>query len=145
MQLVEGSICEHWFQDDGVSRIHIFIDSAAQGERQQIMFQRPCAGKIIIFVCSTCKFHVYLSFPFSFGHREVSKHHVRPVPRVLTLVPRRLTEESVEGGTDVVPLVTYDFLDLKVGPQVRHLRQSGPTVWPLSAGYRGLAWSCEYP
>ena len=49
MQLVEGSICEHWFQDDGVSRIHIFIDSAAQGERQQIMFQRPCAGKMIIF------------------------------------------------------------------------------------------------
>jgi len=38
-QIVGGSICEHWFQDDGVSRIHIFIDSATQGERQQIILQ----------------------------------------------------------------------------------------------------------
>lgn len=34
MQVLEGSLCEHWFQDDGVSRIHIFIDSDTQGKRQ---------------------------------------------------------------------------------------------------------------
>lgn len=33
-------------------------------------------------------------------------------------VPRRLTEETVRGDTAAVPLVTYDFLDFKVGPQV---------------------------
>lgn len=34
MQMLEGSLCEHWVQDDGISRIHIFIDSVTQGERQ---------------------------------------------------------------------------------------------------------------
>lgn len=44
--------------------------------------------------------------------------HVRPVPRMPTEVPRRLTEETVRGDTAPVPLVTYDFLDFKIGPQV---------------------------
>lgn len=35
VQMLGGSKCEHWFQDDGVSRIHIFIDSVTQGERQR--------------------------------------------------------------------------------------------------------------
>lgn len=30
-QILEGSICEHWVQDDGASRIHIYIDRATQG------------------------------------------------------------------------------------------------------------------
>lgn len=34
MQMLEGSIYEHWLQDDGVSRIHIFIDSVTKGEQQ---------------------------------------------------------------------------------------------------------------
>lgn len=31
-QILAGSSCEHWIQDDGVSRIHIYIDSATQGQ-----------------------------------------------------------------------------------------------------------------
>eukprot|EP00752_Nemacystus_decipiens_P001465 g1441.t1 len=65
-QILEGSTCEHWVQDDGVSRIHIYIDSATQ-------------------------------------------------------VPRRLTEETIRGDTAAVPLVTYDFLDFKMGPQAQEL------------------------
>lgn len=47
--------------------------------------------------------------------------HVRPVPRVPTEVPRRLTEETVRGDTAAVPLVTYDFLDFNIGPQVCYI------------------------
>lgn len=36
-----------------------------------------------------------------------------------TEAPRRLTEETVRLGAAAVPLMTYDFLDFKVGPQVR--------------------------
>lgn len=32
MHVLEGLTCEHWVQDDGVSRMHIYIDSATQGE-----------------------------------------------------------------------------------------------------------------
>lgn len=50
--------------------------------------------------------------------------HARPVPRIPTKVPRRLTEETVRGDAAAVPLVTYDFLDVKIGPQVRIYRGS---------------------
>lgn len=33
-------------------------------------------------------------------------------------VPKRLIEETVRGDTAAAPLVTYDFRDFKVGPQV---------------------------
>ncbi|CAN0295808.1 unnamed protein product [Pylaiella littoralis] len=66
VQMLGGSKCEHWFQDDGVSRIHIFIDSVTQA-------------------------------------------------------PRRLTEETLSAGAAAVPLMTYDFLDFKVGPQAPEL------------------------
>lgn len=33
-------------------------------------------------------------------------------------VPRRLTEETVMEDAAAVPLVTYDFREFKVGPQV---------------------------
>lgn len=39
--------------------------------------------------------------------------------RMPIVAPRRLTEETVRAGTAAVPLMTYDFLDFKVGPQVR--------------------------
>jgi len=60
-----------------------------------------------------------------------------------TLVPRRLTEEAVEGGATAVPLVTYDFLDFKVGPQVRLLRQQfGPIAWlPVRVASKRCKWS----
>lgn len=35
-----------------------------------------------------------------------------------SLVPRRLTEETVVVGAAAAPLMTYDFRDIKVGPQV---------------------------
>ncbi|CAM9274823.1 unnamed protein product [Ectocarpus sp. 4 AP-2014] len=34
MQVLEGLMCEHWVQDDGVSRVHIYIDSATQAPRR---------------------------------------------------------------------------------------------------------------
>lgn len=37
-------------------------------------------------------------------------------------VPRRLTEEAVGTGATGVPLVTYDFRDLVVGPPVRDVQ-----------------------
>lgn len=30
--MVEGLLCEHWLQDDGTSRIHIYVDSKKQGK-----------------------------------------------------------------------------------------------------------------
>lgn len=45
--------------------------------------------------------------------------HVRPA-HVPTVAPRRLTEETLRVGAAAVPLMTYDFLDFNIGPQVRH-------------------------
>ncbi|CAM9950116.1 unnamed protein product [Ascophyllum nodosum] len=38
-----------------------------------------------------------------------------------TQAPRRLTEEAVTLGTTAIPLVTYDFLNFKAGPQAQEL------------------------
>lgn len=46
--------------------------------------------------------------------------HLRPA-HVPTVAPRRLTEETVRVGATAVPLMTYDFLDFNIGPQVRIL------------------------
>ncbi|CAM9785617.1 unnamed protein product, partial [Sphacelaria rigidula] len=64
--LLEGAYCEHWLQDDSMSRVHIYIDRASQ-------------------------------------------------------VPRRLTEEAAVTGDVDVPLVTYEFRDIVVGPPVLQL------------------------
>ncbi|CAM9559731.1 unnamed protein product [Scytosiphon promiscuus] len=66
MQMVDGVLCEHWFQNDGVSRVHIYIDMAAR-------------------------------------------------------VPRRLTEETMRKDAAAVPVVTYDFSGLSLGPQAPEL------------------------
>lgn len=39
-------------------------------------------------------------------------------PRVPIVAPRRLTEETVREDATAVPLVTYDFMDLNIAPQV---------------------------
>ncbi|CAN0092844.1 unnamed protein product [Laminaria digitata] len=36
MQTLDGSLCEHWVQNDGISRVHVFIDSANQVPRRLI-------------------------------------------------------------------------------------------------------------
>lgn len=67
---------------------------------------------------------------------NVSEHHVpdrRPHPSIITTlqgthvlfsmpaaVPRRLTEETIIEDAAAVPLVTYDFREFKVGPQVTY-------------------------
>lgn len=167
--MLEGSICEHWVQDDGVSRIHIFIDSDTQGQRQadKLCFGIHRAGTMqnVLTLSSVpyantawttgnraCTF--LLTMTLNVSRRQINfasafiahnpcetcilshQSHVttppvvacvfcfsmcvpsHPVARGSAKVPRRLTEETVHGDTAAEPLVTYDFLDFKVGPQV---------------------------
>lgn len=44
---LEGLLCEHWLQNDGTSLVHIYVDSANQGDTR-IRIQ---AGVGVPFCC----------------------------------------------------------------------------------------------
>lgn len=53
-------------------------------------------------------------------------------PRVPIVAPRRLTEETVRENAIAVPLVTYDFMDLNIAPQVSKCALSRITYFELT-------------
>ena len=68
---IDGAACEHWVDDLGVNRVHLWMCPALPGS----------------------------------GGAEG------------LMVPRRLTDEQVvDGVEESIPLMTYDWLDLKLGP-----------------------------